>query len=352
MEKSIRERYNSITIWIITGVLVCLTGLLIFFFLSYSRTLSQTENVESFERYYVMITDDTDSSFSDSIYKAAFQAGKEKNAYVEMISSNLSQEYSVNELMEIAIASKVDGIIIAANDSKEMTELINKAAKENIPVVTLFSDNASSERLSFVGIGNYNLGKEYGKLVTRMANEKYFSGSRIRVTILVDANNEDSSQNVVAAAIQEEIEKENQENYGRHKQIDASIYAVDAQNSFSVEESVREIFVEGKSILPHIVVCLTEKDTNSMYQAVVDYNQVGLVNLLGYYDSNAIIKGIERNVIYATVTVDTKEMGQYCIDALTEYYELGNTSQYFTADISVIDKDNVKKYEEDKAVEN
>ena len=35
---------------------------------------------------------------------------------------------------------------------------------------------------------------------------------------------------------------------------------------------------------------------------------------------------------------------RYCIDALTEYYETGNTSQYFTADSYVIDKTNVGEY--------
>ena len=56
------------------------------------------------------------------------------------------------------------------------------------------------------------------------------------------------------------------------------------------------------------------------------------------------MKAIERNVIYATVSVDTMQMGKYCVDALTEYHELGYTSQYFTTDITLIYKDNVSEY--------
>lgn len=350
--KKLKGKYNSITIWIITGVLVCLTGLLIFFFVSYSKTLNFSEKDETFDKYYVMITEDPNSSFWQSVYKSAYEAGKEKNVYVEMLSSNLSREFSETELMEIAIASKVDGIIVEGNESEEMTELIDRAADENIPVVTLFTDNNKAERLSFVGILNYNLGKEYGNLIIDMANNKIFAGNRLKVSVLMDANSEDSGQNMLFSAIQEIIERDNETNDGKHKKIELSPYSVDTTNNFSVEESVRNLFVGSSSSRPSIIVCLSEIATTSVYQAVVDYNEVGLVNILGYYDSDAILKGIERNVIYATVTIDTNQMGQYCIDALSEYYELGNTSQYFSADISVINKDNVESYREEAEHEN
>ena len=345
-------KLNSITVFIITGVMVGLTGLLIFFFLSYSKTLSRTEQDVTYDKYYAMITDDAESSFWKSVYESALSTAKKENAYVEMIANNLSREYSQTELMEIAIASDVDGIIVTAGEAEGMTELIAKAYKAGIPVVTLFNDNTQSERLSFVGVGNYNLGKEYGNLIIKMANEKIFPGNRIRVSVLVDAGSEDSGQNVLAAAIQDTIAKENGENAGRHKSIEVSLVAVDASNNFSVEESVRNLFVQGSSKMPNIVVCLNENDTNSVYQAVVDYNQVGIVNILGYYDSEAILKGIERDVIYATLSIDTDQLGQYCVDALTEYYELGNTSQYFTADSYVINKKNVNEYREEAGDEN
>lgn len=347
MLKTFKKNINSIIIVSVTGLLAVLIGLLLFFFFSYSKALVKSEKDELFDHYYVMITESGSTSMWQSVYESAFAAGKEQNAYVELMSGNLSREYSPTEMMEIAIASGVDGIIVAANESEEMTALINKAYKEEIPVVTLYTDNTQSERLSFVGIGNYNLGKEYGNLLIKMANTKIFSGSTIKVSVLIDANAEDSGQNVLAAAIQETIDRDNEENKDSHKPIEVSMFAVDPTNNFSIEESVRNLFITSRSKLPNIVVCLSETDTTSMYQAVVDYNEVGLVNILGYYDSDAIIKGIERNVIYATVSIDTAQMGRYCIDALTEYYELGNTSQYYPADILVIDKDNVATYREE-----
>jgi len=347
--KKVRGYFNSIIIWTITGVLVCLTGLLIFFFISYSKTLRKTEQRETYDKYYAMISMDSKSSFWQSLYKSTYEAGIEKNAYVDMISENLSKEYSESELMEIAIASGVDGIILEANESEEMTAAIHKAYKQGIPVVTVNTDNRQSERISFVGISNYELGSEYGKLVLRLANGKAFPKDKIKVVVLVDANADDLGQNILFAAMQDTIESSAKYMV---KPIEMSMYLVDASNNFSVEESVRNLFIENRSELPDIIVCLNEIDTTSVYQTVVEYNDVGLVNILGYYDSEAILKGIERNVIYATISIDTKQMGGYCIDALSEYLEYGNTSQYFSADVSVINISNVSDYRGEEEDEN
>ena len=37
-------------------------------------------------------------------------------------------------------------------------------------------------------------------------------------------------------------------------------------------------------------------------------------------------------------------MGVYCVDAIKEYEEYGNTSQYMLADVTLIDKSNVSDY--------
>lgn len=341
---------NSFIIWAITGVLVFLTALLLVLFISYSNRISQSSDTISYDKYYAFIAGDSNSSFWKSVYSACQKAGKEANACVEMLSENLSTNYSNLELMEIAIASGVDGIIVAADESEEMTFAINSALEKEIPVITIFSDNTNSERTSFVGVSNYNLGNEYGNLILKLAREKTFTKDSINAVILMDANSETSGQNVLYAAIKEIVE------VGDGKEepmlpINISMFAVDSTNNFSVEESVRSMFVANKDSLPDIVVCLNEIDTTSIYQAVVDYNAVGLIHILGYYDSEPVLKGIERNVIYSTISIDTDEMGRSCIDALTEYSEYGNTSQYFTSDISVITKENVSQYMEDLADE-
>lgn len=329
------------TIWIcgiavlISIVAICVC---IFMFLTYIRGFREVADADSYDKYYVMITKDRKSSFWQSVYQGAYRRGLEENAYVDLLGENLSENYSREDLMRIAISSGVDGIFVESDESGELTELIDEAVDRDIPVVTLYGDNTHSKRCSFVGVGSYNLGREYGRQVLKIARENTWENRVIRVAIVMNAYAMDTGQNIISSGIQDAIEQEKTE----ATDFSVSYITVDDTNTFSVEESIRDIFMEER--LPDIIICLNELNTNCVYQAVVDYNQVGQISILGYYDSDTIINAIDRNVVNATISIDTEQMGGFCVEALTEYYLLGNTSQYFTADVTLIDKSNVAQY--------
>lgn len=302
-------------------------------FQMYLKTAQGENDWQQYEDYYVMIVDDRKSDFWQEIYAGAYAAGLEEGVYVDLLGSNLSQNYDRYELMEIAIYSDVDGIMVEADDSMRMTELIDQAVKQDIPVVTLYGDNPASMRCSYVGVGNYELGREYGRQVLELAGE-----DAVLAAVLVSTQTNDTSQNIVWSGIQETILQENEKN----ADIQLSLIAVDDSNNFAVEESIRDIFMQ--ETLPDIIICLNEVNTTCLYQAVIDYNKVGDITILGYYDNDTIIKGIYRNVITSTIAIDARQMGEYCIDALTEYKKIGNTSEYFMADITLIDKNNVSEF--------
>lgn len=317
----------------IVAISVC-----IFLFLTHIRGFREVADADSYDKYYVMITKDSKSSFWQSVYQGAYRRGLEENAYVDLLGENLSEDYSREDLMRIAISSGVDGIFVESDESEELTELIDEAVDRDIPVVTLYGDNTHSKRCSFVGVGSYNLGREYGRQVLKIARESTWENRVIRVAIVMNAYAMDTGQNIISSGIQDAIEQEKTEDID----FSVSYITVDDTNTFSVEESIRDIFMEER--LPDIIICLNELNTTCVYQAVVDYNQVGQISILGYYDSDTIINAIDRNVVNATISIDTEQMGGFCVEALTEYYLLGNTSQYFTADVTLIDKSNVAQY--------
>ena len=258
-------------------------------------------------------------------------------AVLGMMGEHLSQEYTRAELMRIAMSSGVDGIFVESDESDEMSQMIDEAVERGIPVVTLYGDNTHSARCSFVGVGSYNLGREYGRQVLKLASVSE-STAPMTVAVLVNAHALNSAQNIVCSGIQDALEQEKI----RGPEIELSLITVDDTNTFSVEESIRDIFMNEK--LPDIIICLNELSTTCVYQAVVDYNCVGEVAILGYYDTDTILKAIERNVVNATISIDTEQMGAFCVDALQEYYRFGYTSQYFTADVTIIDQNNVGEY--------
>lgn len=326
--------------WIVIGFMafvIIVISICTVIFRSYVREFHKVTDKEKYDQYYVMITEDRKSDFWQSVYRGAYERGQEENVYVDLLGEHLSQEYSREDLMRIAMTSGVDGIFVESDESDEMLQMIDEAVERGIPVVTLYGDNTHSERCSFVGVGSYNLGREYGRQVLKLTAAQK-NPDVLDVAVLVNAHALNSAQNIVCSGIQDALEQEKLQG----PEIELSLVTVDDTNTFSVEESIRDIFMEKK--LPDIIICLNELNTTCVYQAVVDYNCVGEVSILGYYDTDTILKAIERNVIYATISIDTEQMGAFCVDALREYYRYGYTSQYFTADVTIIDQNNVGEY--------
>ncbi len=317
-----------------------------FMFLRLNRVKSQEEeNAHIYDRYYAMICDDNASSFWQHVYKGAAEAAEAHNVYVELFGANLNVDFSTDELMEMAISSGVDGIMVLGSGSTEMSRLIDNAVDQGIPVVTMYSDNDESKRCSFVGISAFNMGREYGRQIISAWEEKLrlnpdaedTQAAPAKVTVFFDDNNLLYDQSVILSGINDTLSREAEEGEFAVKTV-----AVDNSNPFSVEESIRDTLLEEE--VSDILVCLSELDTTCAYQAVIDYNMVGSVYILGYYDSEKILNAISRNVVFSSLAVDTSELGRYCVNALEEYLDTGNTSQYFSADVTLIDRSNVAQY--------
>lgn len=286
-----------------------------------------------YEAYYALVVADRQDAICQEIYQGAKAWGEENGIYVELFGENLATDYTKEDLMRIAIEAGVDGIIVEGDDSESLKALINQEAtaeKERIPVVTVLSDAAQSDRKSFIGVSSYNLGKEYGRQVVKAAYN-----SNTNVMILMTINTEDSSQSLLYSGIKEMVDKE-----AAKRTINLEIKTIDKQGAFSTEETIRDLFVS-QEVLPDIIICLDEESTKCVYQAVVDYNKVGTVTILGYFNSETIMKGIRRNVINASIIINTEQMGRYCVEALDEYKDSDNVSDYFAVQLKVITPENI-----------
>ncbi len=314
--------------------------LCIFFFNIYRKNTPMSSKGEEYDKYYVLISDDSDSDFWNKLCWGATEYGLQNRICVKNLGDDFSEDYNAEQLMRIAIASKVDGIIVDANDSDEMKDLINEAQKSGIPVVTTRNDCANSNRISYVGIVNYNLGKKIGILINgiiKNAPGVLEGKDDINVVVLMDSA-PTADQSLIFSGVQERL----REDSDGGKNITTTAVNVNDSNTFSVEESVRELFVSGDS--PDIIACLTENETNFAAQAALDYNKVGDVRIIGYYDSLPILKSIDRGIVDCSIRIDAKNMGVTCVDVLIRYSETGYLNQFNTVGIDVINKSNVAFY--------
>lgn len=299
-----------------------------------SLNISNTEKYAQFEKHYALITGDTDIPFWDSVYNAAEKEAKKYNTYVEYMGKDLSETYDVKTLLRIAIDSSVDGIIIEADESPKVTELINEAVKKDIAVVTVLKDNPKSQRQCFVGINNYNLGQVYGQQVLKIRNEK-----TKRILVLMDSGSSEANQNIIFAGIKETIRKA----LPQSSMPDIQNVTVNNENAFGSEEAIRDIIINTKN-LPDIMICLSSIDTQCAYQAVVDHNKVGSINILGYYNSPEILSAVQKQIIHSTISIDAKQMGALSVQALNEYVKAGHVSDYFSVNTQLITLENVNSF--------
>ena len=327
---------NKVVVSILAGIVLVLfiaTVAGLFYYREMIKKLGEVHEEEftEYPRLYAYIAEDPDSQLSNRIYKEIAEYAVENDCYVEMTGQNLSTSYSKADRMNIAISSKVDGIILEGDDSKETADLIDKATANGIPVVTVLSDCQTSSRKSFVGLNNFSLGSEYGEELATIGemNKKY----PLNALILLDGD-DGNSDNIIHAAIQQSVT-------GRLIKLTSAV--VDTSSPFTSEESVMNI-LDGLATIPDVIICLNDRTTESAIQCIVEKNLVGKTTILGYYDSDTILKAIDRGSVYATFAIETKTVAKQCVNALNEYNNTGFVSEYNPANYILINRQNVSEY--------
>ena len=136
----------------------------------------------------VLITQDIDTPFWESVIEGAKEQAEKDQAMLEVLGNYGSNEEAFLQNLELAIHSKVDGIIIQGLDTDEFKELTKiKAAFYSIPIITIAIDVPMEESLrrTYVGSNHYESGVklaeqlvedmgEVGKVVLFYDQEQYF----------------------------------------------------------------------------------------------------------------------------------------------------------------------------------
>lgn len=323
------DRYWVLVIVLLSFFMIMIVGLIVF-------TQMQVKGNESsgilYKRHYMFVSQTGNSYISDRVYEEAKKYGQEKGVYVEQLGNFSDSDYGTVDYLKMAMAMKVDGIILEGTDEDEVRRTINQASDLGIPVVTVLSDCAGSRRRSFIELGDYNLGREYGRVVIDIAETR-----TPEVVLLTDeATNEHKKQ--IGIGIQETLKNE-----GNHLQVNFRTEQLEMDTQFRSSDKIKEILLD-KNTRPDILICMNEKDTKMVYQSLIDYNLEGKVQIIGSCVSESLIKAVRDGAIAALIDVDTAQTGMLCVDALNYYIENGSVNEYIIVDDTVITSENVERY--------
>ena len=237
-----KNRQNSV----LMGMLICIViafAVTLGGFAILRRQMAKTDLEEtkeqSYEAHYAFIVDNPEDEYWQQVYEAAKEEGKKQNIYVEQIFENVSQTYETKEYMDIAIAEKVDGILLQSS-SKSVGPEMNAAMKAGIPVVTMLHDNYSGRRCAFVGVNDSSLGDSYAELIQENISKKEND-----VLVLMEKNGDLGESNLVLQTIRQKVQG-----------AKIRVQFLEGEDEFATEKAVRNCILDEKQCPDVLVSCL------------------------------------------------------------------------------------------------
>lgn len=289
------------------------------------------ESTSKSDYHFIIIAQNTDDSYWQSVKDGCLDAAQISNAAVEFNGPRFTNMEEQVKYFKMAIASRVDGIVTHVLDEEIFTPLIDEATDAGIPVITIETDAKNSKRKAFVGTNTYNLGSESGKLVLES------TGDEANIGIIINSftgASENVPQNIRVAGFNDALKN------APH----AIIRTIQSSGTglFSAEEVTRQILYDHPEV--DTIICTSVKDTISAAQIIVDLNKVGQVTIIGYGDSPEILRYIEKGVIYGTVAANPYKMGYESICSLIELKKNLMTSSYVDTGAKVVTANSLEKY--------
>lgn len=331
-----RFRNNNLIMYIVMAaiVVIFLSIMAVFNILldqDQDESGKSTAGAASYSYHVAMISGVPSDEFWEKLYGEARKTGADLGIYAENFGADLNEDYSAAQLVKMAVAARVDGIIVEPDETDDMQEAFDLARENKIPVITLMDDAPESSRVSYIGVNDYTLGEMYGGEVL-----KAVEGNSARVAVLVPVNADENAPSYIYTGISESVAAD-------QRDISISTVRTGEDREFVSEETVRRLLLSGEG-RPDVLVCLNAVDTISAYQCVRDYNLVGKVRIIGYYTSREILEGIKSGVIQSTVAVDAAQAGQLAMAAMEEYLRQRYTSEYFPVSAELVNQENVGDY--------
>ena len=317
----------------ILGIAGILVGGLYLNYQNRARELDvSADSIRSYGRHYLFVSSDESRMLRD-IYDQTAASCEKSGAYLEWCGKDMPGSYSAAECVDISTAMKADGIIVYPDSSKDLPDAITRAFDAGIPVVTILRDLPSSGRVSYVGVSNYQVGDLYGgQLLSLMHN------GRNEVCLLTDVSDPENETQLIYTQMVQAVRN----GAPSGKTMELRMESVDSRTDFHAEEVIRDILL-GKD-RPDILICLNSVQTECAVQALIEYNLVGEVKVIGYYVTDKILQALRQDLIPVTMTVDTVSLGEDSVQALDEYLDFGRVSSYYNISLFGITPVSVDKY--------
>ncbi len=233
-------------------------------------------------------------------------------------------------LVEDAISQNVDGIVIAATDTKGLAPVVEKAIEAGIPVIGHNTPTASDKPLTFVGFDNVTAGKTIGLWVAQKL------GGKGKVLIL---EGPPGHQN---AGERKQGFLEGLKEGGEFEILDSQTAQWHRSEALRITEDWLQRFPEINAI-----IAANDEMALGASEAVQAAGREGIV-ITGFDANNDALQAIKDGKMHASIDQVPQKQARQAVQLMVQYLESGKTKTFPPTipwqDITLVSADNVDAF--------
>lgn len=317
------KKFQYIIICLIVFLILLTIGIVIFYTNKMLNiTSAENDYSDSSQKYHIIITGSfSNINFLQKVYEGALSQCDKKHAVVELIvPSSKAEDRTLQDQFTYASFVDADGIIAWIDDADSINTSPITPTGEEIPIVTLGNYVDSISQVSYIGVGNFELGRT---LATEIQN---VLGDKGNILVIIDSEKNELSYSLLMNGMQNTLQTT--------PEIQLSFFEVQETNELTSEDFIKQGIISNKDI--DLIVCLTPKDTSRVIQSVIDLNISGSVGIVGFSDEQEATDYIEKGIATVLLSQNPQKIGQMAMEQLFEYKESGYANKIIITDISVL----------------
>lgn len=266
-----------------------------------------------------------DGDFWKTVKLGAEAAASEFNINVNFAAPSNEKEIDVQiGMVKDAINRKVDAIVLAACDYKQLVEAAEKAIDSGIPVIIIDSALDSNKVASFIATDNVAAGRNVGAKLVELIGRK---GNIGVISFVKGSATADQRERGFLEAI---------DNYPEIKVLETEYCASDTELA---EKLTLEMLNKHSNL--DAVVALNGPSVVGAANAIHKLNLGGKVKIVGVDCYPEAINFIEEGVIQATIVQNPYSMGYLGVKHALEVIDKKSVPKYVDTGSKVIDKRNM-----------
>lgn len=258
-------------------------------------------------RYHlIVILPDSEDSFFRGLLEGIREAAPDADATVQLFRYPAMVAAEVERYYEIAIRSRVDGLVMYVPRNDVDRGRADRAARNGVVFVAVGTDAPDGDTRGFIGSGSLLQGFEGGRIICGSL------GTKARIGVILPAS---AAENPLDEPLYRGLASSIQSFKG------ASIAAVArvSEDVLSGESAAASILHLHPSV--NALFCSSSRDTVGAAQAVIDANLVGSVLIVGADETSEILRYIDRGVVAASIVRDSRWMGREAVSAFSRMKE-------------------------------